>query len=313
MSEQAYRLAKTCSSEAYYYINKDAEDPETELFVPVLLRKTAVAWNISYVIEAFRDVTFIDGQCSRDNRIRLRRSMSGKGSGSEKAYFMYDFPAGHSRQIGVVVNWDGPASFESLDVSDVIFKLRVEYTNIKGERFWQEQLITKHEVMEAYNLGQTDSATMAATCKHDLQMISSNALRAAAEHVKSGDKRKSRDVMMEGKRDLEKLMNDFGQRAQETTSSQNTVLFKKYAKSVVDNLGALIETIEEASTGESWNKMKAVSTAIVRESPNVSDSIVDGNALCPIPDVEYETASSICDSIKRLKEKRRRLSPVLSA
>ena len=71
-------LSKTCSSDAYYYINKDTADLEAEIFVPVLLRKTAVAWNISYVIEAVRDVKFVDEKCSRDNQIRLRRSVRGR-------------------------------------------------------------------------------------------------------------------------------------------------------------------------------------------------------------------------------------------
>ena len=308
-------LSKTCSSDAYYYINKDTADLEAEIFVPVLLRKTAVAWNISYVIEAVHDVKFVDEKCSRDNQIRLRRSVRGNGLENEKAYFLYDFPAAHTRQIGVVGSWLGPESIDTLDEDEVIFKLRVEFTNIKGERFWQEQLVKKRDVMVALKNDGTDGETMTAECKHELQMMSSNVLRSAADFVKGGDKRKSRSVMLDGKRSLEELMNDFGQKAQEATSSETTAVFTNYARSVVDNLGALIDTIEESSAGESWNKMKAVATAIVRESPNVSESIVGGCALCPIPEVEYEGAcTSMCESLQRLKDKNKyqgRLSPVL--
>lgn len=307
-------LSKTCSNEAYYYINKDAEDPEVDLFVPVLLRKTAVAWNISYVIETCVDANFIRDKCTRDNRVRSRRSMSAKGPSNERAYFMYDFPASHSRQIGVVSKWNGPSSLDDKDDSFVVFKLRVEYTSIEGDRYWQEQLVTKHDVIVALNQGENEE-TMTVTCKHELQMISGDILRSAAEHVKCGDKSKSKDVMLNGKRSLEELMNEYGVKAQTVTSTENTAVFKQYAKSVVDNIGALIDTIEQSAEGETWNKMKAVSTAIVRETPNVGETVLGGDVLCPIPEVEYMGRSEMKDSVKRLIEKNKRSSggsPVLN-
>ena len=68
MSEQAYMLSKHCSSDAFYYIDSDAEDPEADLFIPVLLRKTAVAWNISLLAEVLHDLSFIDEKCTQDYR-----------------------------------------------------------------------------------------------------------------------------------------------------------------------------------------------------------------------------------------------------
>lgn len=68
MSEPAYLLSKHCSSDAYYYIESDAEDPEAELFIPVLLRKTAVAWNISLFAEIFAELSFVDEKCTQDFR-----------------------------------------------------------------------------------------------------------------------------------------------------------------------------------------------------------------------------------------------------
>ena len=68
VSEQAYMLSKHCSSDAYYYIDSDAEDPEADLFIPVLLRKTAVAWNISLLVEVFGDLPFVDEKCTQDFR-----------------------------------------------------------------------------------------------------------------------------------------------------------------------------------------------------------------------------------------------------
>ena len=68
ISEQAYLLSKVCSSDAYYHIDKDTEDPEADLFIPVLLRKTAVAWNISVLVEVSQNIFFVDKQCTQDFR-----------------------------------------------------------------------------------------------------------------------------------------------------------------------------------------------------------------------------------------------------
>ena len=75
VSEQAYMLSKHCSSDAFYYIDSDIEDPEAELFIPVLLRKSAVAWNISLLVEVFNDLTFVDEKCTQDFRYFLLLSV----------------------------------------------------------------------------------------------------------------------------------------------------------------------------------------------------------------------------------------------
>lgn len=304
VSEQAYMLSKTCSSEAYYYINKDSEDPEADLFLPVLLRKTAVAWNISFVIEAFHGVTFDDKRCSRDNRVRMRRSISGHAN-AEKAYFMYDFAASHSRQIGVEACWQGERSVAHLPNDEVFFKLRVEFTNIKGERLWQEQMITKEDIIDACH-DQTDKAANAAACKHELQLMSSDVLHSAAEHVKRGDKAKSKAVMADGQKSLRALLEEFGEKSSQEPSDDNRIEISMYAKCVVDNLSALISTIEKSTDGESWNKMKAVSTAIVREAPNISDTVVDADILCPLPDIHNMGTSSMNDPLQHLMAKNKK-------
>lgn len=298
-------LSKTCSSEAYYYINNDAEDPEAELFLPVLLRKTAVAWNISYVIETFHGIKFDDEKCSKDNRIRLRRSVSGRGVHVEKAFFMYDFPAGHSRQIGVAATWQSETSLQHLQPEEVIFKLRVEFTNIKGQRLWQEQLITKEDIMNALH-GRPNSEANAAACKHEVQMVSGDVLRYAAEHMRVGDRTKSKAAIQDGQKDLEAILNEFGKLSQQEASSQNSVELNMYAKSVVDNLGALINSIEKSTEGEAWNKMKAMSTAIVRQSPNVSGTVVDSEVLCPFPDIDRMETDALADPLQRVMEKKKK-------
>ncbi|XP_052805429.1 uncharacterized protein LOC128234875 isoform X2 [Mya arenaria] len=301
ISEAAYMLSKTCSSEAYYYINKDTEDTATALFLPVLLRKTAVAWNISYVIQARNGIEFVDDKCSRDNRIRLRRSISGHGDSREKAFFMYDFPAGHARQLGVCVRWNGEESLNSFDDDEAMLKLRVEFTNIKGERFWQEQIITKEDIIDSLRETNKNDDATAAVCKHEMQMVSADVLHAAAEHVKAGDNRKSRAVMLDGQKSLQAVMDEYGAKSHTSESAVATgAVLKSYAKSVVENLGALIDTVEQTSKGEAWNKMKAVSTAISRESPNIENTVVNEDVLCPLPVIGHFETDAMKDPLKRL-------------
>jgi hypothetical protein len=54
-SEAMYCLSKFCSSDAFYSLDMDVdkENTEVDIFLPVLLRKAAVAWNVSVYIEPF--------------------------------------------------------------------------------------------------------------------------------------------------------------------------------------------------------------------------------------------------------------------
>ena len=296
-------MSKTCSSDAYYYIDNAADDPEAELFLPVLLRKTAVAWNISYVVEAFHDIKFVDGKCSKDNRVRLRRSLSGRKEHEEKSYFLYDFPASNTREFGVYASWDGPQQIEHLDDEVTLFKMRVEFTNIRGERYWQEVTVTKGEIIAAMKATDNNEASEAAL-KHEVRLVSGEVLHNAADLLKTGDKRQSQQVIQEGQKDLQALLNAFGDKFREDEekdldTSKGTL--HSYAKCVVDNLNSLIDTIESASQGAAWNKVKAVSTAIIREAPNTTETLVDGDILCPFPTIDEIETKGLRDPLERVK------------
>lgn len=301
VSEQAYLLSKVCSSDAYYHIDKDTEDPEADLFIPVLLRKTAVAWNISVLVEVTQDIVFVDKQCTQDFRVRLRRSLSGKDKNSEKAYFLYDFPAGHSRQLGVCLDLSCIQNLENLSKEEELVKLRVEYSNIKGERLWQERSITVSDISRA-RATPGSQAALDAVHKHDLRTVSTDVFHAAAEHVRDGDYSKSKDVLLGGQRDIKAMLDRFGAEAQ-TVESRPGPEFQMYAKSVVENLGLLIDCMESSNNTGAWNKIKAVSTAISRETPNAAESVKDGGILCPLPDIEKMETPGLTNAMEKLKAK----------
>lgn len=301
VSEQAYMLSKYCSSDAFYYIDSDAEDPEAELFIPVLLRKVAVAWNISLLVEVFNELSFVDEKCTQDFRVRLRRSVSGKGRKSEKAYFLYDFPIGHSREIGVCFDIDHHSHLESMSEETKLVQLRVEYTNIKGERLWQEKVIRAADVMEAKG-NPINEVALDAVQKHDIRIVTTDIFHAAAEQVRGGDRLKCKSTLFDGQNDIKAMLERFGteaQMAESKTGPEVTI----YAKSVIDNLSALIDCIDNSTNAGSWNKIKAVSTAIARETPNVTDTVKDGDVLCPLPEIEKLENKGLTDALEKLEAK----------
>ena len=238
----------------------------------------------------------------------MRRSLSGKGTKAEKAYFLYDFPAGHSRQIGVCVDLNHH-NLETIPEDETIIKLRVEYTNIKGQRLWQEKIINKADVTTA-RMSPGNIAALNAVKKHDLRVVSTNVCHAAAEHVRGGELQKSKAALMNGQEDIKAMLERFGASAQTIESKPGPEL-TMYAKSVVDNLGALIECMDEASHSEAWNKIKAVSTAIAREAPNATETVRKGDILCPFPEIEHMETEGLASAMEKLlvrQGKRKRIT-----
>lgn len=232
------------------------------------------------------------------HRLRLKRPISSKGKKAEKAYFLYDFPAGHSRQIGICVDGSQLDNLESKPEDEVLLQLRVEYTNIKGERLWQERKINVSDIREA-RTKPGSAAALNAVHKHDLRIITTDVFHAAAEHVRGGDFLKSKSALINGQKDIKTMLEKFGADAM-TAESKPGPEFTMYAKSVVDNLGALIECMEQSSDKGSWNRIKAVSTAIGRETPNATDTVKDGDILCPLPEIDPLENTGLTNAMEKL-------------
>ena len=231
-------------------------------------------------------------------RIRLRRPLSRKGS---KAYFLYDFPAGHSREIGVCIDLRHLPDLEFRSEDEKLLQLRVEYSNIKGERLWQEKVINVADIKEARSKPGNDAA-LDAVHKHDLRVVTTGIFHAAAEHVRGGDRLKSKSTLIDGQKDIQSMLEKFGSDAQ-TAESKPGAEFTMYAKSVVDNLGALIDCIENSNNAGSWNKIKAVSTAIARETPNVTNTVKNCDVLCPLPEVGQLDNKGLTNAMEKLVAK----------
>ena len=234
-------------------------------------------------------------------RVRLRRSLSRKGTKAEKAYFLYDFPVGHSREIGVCVDISHLNHLENRSEEMKLLQLRVEYTNIKGERLWQEKVISVADVMEAKE-NMKNKIALDAVQKHDIRIVTTDIFHAAAEQVRGGDRLKCKSTLFDGQNDIKAMLERFGTEAQ-IEESKPGVEVTMYAKSVIENLGTLIDCIDSSTDAGSWNKIKAVSTAISRETPNVTHTVMDGNVLCPLPEIEQLENKGLTDAFEKLEAK----------
>ncbi|XP_056012926.1 uncharacterized protein LOC125678503 isoform X5 [Ostrea edulis] len=330
ISEAMYSLSKFCSSDAFYHLDvQKSEMDDPDLFLPVMLRKTAVVWNVSVVVEAVNGAVILDNETSQDNKVRLRGSVRGKGK-TEKAFFYYDIPAASTRHIGVALDM----SNVDQAANTVVMKTKVEYTKASGLRMKYFIEIARGEFA---NRGGGKSEAIQANLMHDARLISQNVLHRAAEHVKTGNIAASTEQLKQGQTELQAMMQRYGAMAADEPESEprrgrhcivstadtlmrsvrdmlDEVTVKPetectYADSIMNTMQNLLTDLEGSKTqdsnepdGKSWAKIKAVSSAISREAPTIS-SDVDTDRLAPLPDIR-RASGNIQHQIENLQKKR---------
>ena len=330
ISEAMYLLSKCCSSDAFYHLDvhkSEVDDPD--LFLPVMLRKTAVAWNVSVVIEAVNGAVIINEETSQDNKVRLRGSRRGPEK-MEKAFFYYDIPAASTRHIGVALD----LSKVDTAANTVVMKIKVEYTKATGMRMKYFVEILRGEFLD--QIGRRSEA-LKANMMHDARLISQNVLHKAAEHVKTGNIDASTQQIKEGQSELQALMEKYGAMATEDQKSeapkgrhgivsQADTLMRSvrdmledvtkepekeediYADSLMSTMQTLLSELEgnkaqdsHDSDGKSWARIKAISSAISREAPTISGD-VNTDFLAPLPNIRI--SGNLQHQMENLQKKR---------
>jgi hypothetical protein len=330
ISEAMYLLSKCCSSDAFYHLDvQKSEVDDPDLFLPVMLRKTAVVWNVSIVVEAVNGAVIMNNETSQDNKVRLRGSVRGKEK-TEKAFFYYDIPAASTRHLGVALD----LSNVDHSANTVVMKVKVEYTKASGLRMKYFIEIARGEFA---NEGGGKSEAIQANLMHDARLISQNVLHKAAEHVKTGNIAASTAQIKQGQTELQALMQKYGAMAAEEPESEqprgrhcivstaDTLMRSMrdmldeatvkpetectYADSIMNTMQTLLTDLEGSSTqdsnepdGKSWAKIKAVSSAISREVPTIS-SDVHTDLLAPLPDIR-RVSGNLQQQMENLQKKR---------
>jgi len=240
--------------------------------------------------------------CSlQDNKVRIRKPKGQQGDKTEKAFFYYDIPAASAKHIGLVLDL---ADLETNDPNVPVLRISLIFTGISGKRRKVE-----HEVMLG-DLSPKDLAkkktALEANYMHEARGVSQLILHSAAENIKSGDSRQTRIDLVEGKSELQKLMESYGQMAQEEEVNLEIV---NYAGSLMKNLESLLDCIDTGKEddtdgdGKNWMKIKAISSAITRESPTLSDTMQDADLLCPLPNVSHVESPLIREQMERVYKK----------
>lgn len=291
-SEIMFAISKFCSSDAFYHLDTDKESSraDVDFFLPVMMRKTAIAWNVSLHVESLNGATIINSDCTQENKVRLRNTKSKDGEKTEKAYFFYDIPVASEKHVGIVLDLYGVSQEPEVPV----LMANIHFTGISGKRRYVTREITRGDLMST-DLSKRKEA-LEDIYMHEARILSHIALSKAAEDLKSGYTDESQTHLKEGQSELQKLMESYGQMAE---VEDVKIDITPHAESVIKNLQSLLDAIESASTtdenanGKTWIKMKAVSSAITREAPTTSDTVEDTDILCPLPNVRHVASENI--------------------
>lgn len=340
VSEAMYLISKCCSSDAFYHLDvQKSDENDPDLFLPVMLRKTAVVWNVSLVMEAVNGAVIINNETSQDNKVRLRGSKKGKDK-MEKAFFYYDIPAASTRHIGVALDLSNVDS----DANTVVLKIKVEYTKAVGMRMKYFVEIARGEFSDQTG---RKSEAIKANLMHDARLISQSVLHMAAEHVKTGNIEASANEIKQGQSELQALMDKYGAMAAaepeseaprgrhcivshadtlmrsvrdmlvDVTEEKETEEEETYASNIMSTMQSLLTELEGSKTqdshepdGKNWARIKAVSSAISRETPTIS-SDVNTDRLAPLPNIRRISGNLQfqMDNLQKKREARKSTVP----
>ncbi|XP_060067697.1 uncharacterized protein LOC132547906 [Ylistrum balloti] len=300
-SEIMYSLSKFCSSDAFYHLDTDkSSKSDVDLFLPIMMRKTAIAWNVSLHVASLNGATIINADCTQENKVRLRGHKMAEGEKTEKAYFFYDIQAASEKHVGIVIDLSGVS--ENPDV--VVLTATIHFTGVSGKRRYVTRDVTLGDLTT--NDQSKKKEALEDIYMHEARILSQVAVSKAAEELKTGRAEKSRTRLIEGQTDLQRLMESYGQMAE---VEEVKIDITPHAESVIKNLQSLLDAIESATgndedvNGKNWIRMKAVSSAITREAPTTSDTVADNDILCPLPKVRQVSSENIREQMVHVYRK----------
>ncbi|KAK3107676.1 hypothetical protein FSP39_019673 [Pinctada imbricata] len=288
VSEAMYMLSKFCSSEAFYHLDIEKSDSESDLFLPVLLRKSAVAWNVSLYAESLNGTLIINEETTQEHKVRLRDNTR-DGPRSKKAFLFYDIPAATTKHLGIAINMRRAPE----DPETEVLRLDVSFTGHSRKRRKFTKTILRKEFYDD-DLEKKASA-ITANMMHDARLISQSALTKAADQVKSGNASASSNEIESGKSDLKNLLDKYGKMAEDSLEEQEESVRPQivaYADVLMKNMQNLLDGLTDTgndseSDAKNWVKIKAVDSAISREAPTISSEVEDEDLyLAPRPNLK---------------------------
>ncbi|XP_055959017.1 uncharacterized protein LOC126830151 isoform X2 [Patella vulgata] len=281
VSEAMYLLSKFCGNDAYYYIDSNTVNPQTDMMIPVLLRKSAIAQFLTMTVLTENGAELDPNNCTWEHSIRRKHRPISRATESVKiSYYLHDMPAGSQKHFAVEVDLKNYRIHESPDLLNV----ELEFVDNKGNIQTTTKRVKFNDI-----LTQTSSPTeyekgVILLAKNDIRFSMQASCRKTANIISEKDGSSPEAVLEDGILDIKKLTESYADRARQPETKQTIHI---YGREVVKNMSKLLETITKSSRGDGhkWTKIKAVSSSISRETPNVSNLVTGAGNLCPLPAV----------------------------
>ncbi|KAK7497086.1 hypothetical protein BaRGS_00011616 [Batillaria attramentaria] len=288
-SQCLYLVSKLCGSDAYFFVDGDRAHPEAEMLIPLMLRKTACAQMVSVTVRAGNGAILATDKCSQEYSIRRRRT--GNVEKGTMAYFLHDVPVGSHKTFTIALDVGGVR--KSLG-QDFLF-VDVQYVDSVGvlhgvyKRIGLQEVVSLKENKEQYmptdrqqRRHQSDEAALQKTCRNVANLLEDTG--SSLEYDDDGSEAIVWAVT-DGKKELQRLRKEFGTKLEGDPLKDE---FDHFADAVEANLNKLKQILQQnsKSPGKCWQYAKAMSSAVVRELPTVSNVLAHPRVVCPLPEAE---------------------------
>ena len=277
-------MSKLCGSDAYYFVDGSKEHPEADMLIPLMLRKTACAQMISLTVQASNGVLLETAKCSQEYSVRRKR-----GQGVDRytmAYFIHDMPTGVKKTFQISLDARGASLFEGS-----FLRVDVQYVDPLGVLRNVSKSIQRQEVVSLQPGTPRAFEIVARTGVTSLRQVFQNTCRNVAnilENVDSIDANHINDsvnaAIQAGNNEIQALA------AQVLLTLEDSSLrseFESFANAIAANLTKLQALVQDnaAIRGKCWQFAKAMSSAVVRELPTVTNVLARPQVVCPLPEM----------------------------
>ncbi|XP_048238796.1 uncharacterized protein LOC124129069 isoform X10 [Haliotis rufescens] len=273
VSQAMYLVSKYCGNDAYYYVDSDLAHPEVDMLIPLLLRKSAIAQYVTLDIKPDNGAALVEEKCTREHSVRRRRT---EKKVPNIMYYLHDLPAGSQKHFSIAIDLSGYKK----DSDNDVMRIQLEYCDAEGDTHHVTRTIRFSDRLTALKDPDKYEKAVLLSAKADMRSAFQIACRDAAEVLtEEGD---PSTALHDGTTKLQQLMEHYGVMAKREETKHRIADF---SRALVCNLDRLIESMEKSrrGNGHKWSKLKAVSSAVVRETPNVSKLVAKSEFVCPLP------------------------------
>ena len=275
VSDAMYLLSKHCGNDAFYYLDNQLDHPEVDMMIPLLQRKSAIAQFVTLSVATVNDATLNPTECTREHSIRKRKSAHSENK--QMTYYLHDLAAGREKHFAIALDItqydkekDNGLMWVNLEYADAQGNIQTLSKSIKFS-----DRVTLFHGPDRFNKGIMERA------KQEMRNVSQLAFRRAAILV---EQEHDNPVLPleEGKLQLLQISEHYSKLASREETRKDVTNF---CEAIQKNMNRLMQTVNKSprGVGHKWSKLKAVSSSIFRETPNVAQMVAESELICPMP------------------------------